>query len=265
MNNMKLNYKMAIVAAIASTLLSCEKTQLESFDTAQSYIYIDKPFMLDSYGRLTTERVEGMNYSFAFDTPEVKSYTFSVPVAVMGLPADADRSYKVEVVKEKTTATSADWDESDIKDIYVKKGELFTPLKVVVKRTASLTTEAKTIGLRLVANENFVLGDYKLVDIVLTFSDILKEPNWWPKYLRYFGSYQKEVYLKWKDIYYLGADPNINYENNKQLYWDNMPMYYSPRNYPVMAMYMQILKQYFIDNEVYPGGDTSKPRILLPN
>lgn len=265
MNNMKLNYKIAIVGAIVSTLLSCEKSEVESFDATQSYIYIDKPFVYDSYGRLTTERVKGMDYSFAFDAPEVKSYTFSVPVAVMGLLSDADRSYKVEVVKEKTTATNADWDESNINDVYIKKGELFTSLKVVVKRTSSLTTEAKTICLRLVANDNFVLGDHQLVDIVLTYSDILKEPAWWPKYIRYFGSYQKEVYLKWKDIYYLGADPNINYDNNKQLYWDNMPKYYRPDTYPVMAMYIQILKQYFIDHEVYPGGDTSKPRIILPN
>lgn len=51
----------------------------------------------------------------------------------------------------------------------------------------------------------------------------------------------------------------------KLLYWDQMPYYAGyPSWYPSTFMFIGKLKQYFIDHEVYPDGDTSKPRITLP-
>lgn len=254
-----------LLIVVTLSLGSCEATDVGSFDTATSYIYIDTPFLYDSYGRLTKERLKEYVYSFAFDDYEVKDYTFKVPVSIMGKPFDVDRQYKVEVVRDKTTATAEDWDENSISEVYIKKGEVVTPLEVVVKRHDRLKDVELAIVLRVLENENFAVGDKDLMEITLKFSDILKEPSWWKYYVKYFGPYQKEIYIQWREIYYLGVDPGINFGNGEQLYWDNMPTSFYADWYPILDMCMKVMKQYFIDNEVYPDGDTSKPRILLPN
>ena len=75
-------------------------------------------------------------------------------------------------------------------------------------------------------------------------------------------------YAKWQEIYFYGADPNVEKwgpNTGKLLYWDQMPYYAGyPSWYPSTFMFISKLKQYFIDHEVYPDGDTSKPRITLP-
>lgn len=262
---MKLTYKIVLLIVVATSLVSCKTTAIESYDTSTSYIYIDTPFLKDDLGRITKERLKEYIYSFAFDEPAVTTYTFKVPVSIIGKPSDADRQYKIEIVSEKTTATAEDWDENSISDVYIKKGEVITPLEITVKRHSKLKEEARIIVLRVMENENFATGDKDLLEITLNISEILNEPTWWGTYLKFFGPFQKQIYKQWKEIYYLGADTDINSSNGKPLYWDNMPTFYVASWYPTLTMYMQILKQYFIDNEVYPDGDTSKPRILLPN
>jgi hypothetical protein len=96
----------------------------------------------------------------------------------------------------------------------------------------------------------------------------LQAPSWWPSWERYFGVFVREKYAKWQEIYFYGADPNVEKwgpNTGKLLYWDQMPYYAGyPSWYPSTFMFISKLKQYFIDHEVYPDGDTSKPRITLP-
>lgn len=261
---MRIIYKIVLLIVVALSLGACKKTNIESFDTNTSYIYIDTPFLKDDYGRVTKERLKEYVYSFAFEEPEVTTYTFKVPVSIVGTPSEVDRRYKIEVVKEKTTATAEDWDANSVSEVFIKKGEVVSPLEVTVKRHRELKEEERVIVLRVLENENFAVGDGDLLEIPLKFSDLLNEPSWWPSYLAYFGPYQREIYIQWREIYYLGADSEVG-DNGQPLYWDNMPTPFISSWYPTLKMYMQILKQYFIDNEVYPDGDTSKPRILLPN
>ena len=117
-------------------------------------------------------------------------------------------------------------------------------------------------------NENFQVGASELLAAKLVFSDILQAPSWWPSWERYFGVFVREKYAKWQEIYFYGADPNVEKwgpNTGKLLYWDQMPYYAGyPSWYPSTFMFISKLKQYFIDHEVYPDGDTSKPRITLP-
>lgn len=261
---MKMIYKIVLLIIVGISLISCRTTEIESFDTGTSYIYIDTPFLKDDLGRTTKERLKEYVYSFAFDVNEVSTHTFEIPVSIIGTPSNEDRQYKIEIVEDKTTATAEDWDENFISKVFIKKGEVVTPLKITVKRHSKLKEEARVIVLRVSNNENFSTGDKDLLEIKLNISEILNEPSWWKYYLKYFGPFYREIYIQWKEIYYLGADTKID-SNGILYHWNNMPTYFNSDWYPTLTMYMQILKQYFIDNEVYPDGDTSKPRILLPN
>lgn len=248
-------------------LYSCEQ-DIDKFDDGENYIYFDIPFVLDQYGRPTTVRQDSLSYSFAYDGLSVASYTFKIPVAIVGLRHSNDRNYQVEIVKDSTNAADNEWDSSVLKDLVISREMLTDTLFITVNRTKAIQTEWHSIVLSILPNENFELGDPKLQTVKISYSDIVIPPAWWKKWQKTFGEFSREKYIKWQEIYYLGADPNpetMGPNKGAALYWNNMPYYSTtPSLYPVTYMYIRLLKQYFIDHVVYPDGDTTKPRILLP-
>ncbi len=248
-------------------LVACEK-DIDKYSSETNFVYFDMPFKVNEYGQKLSERVEKLSYSFEMDDISVTSYTFKIPVGSMSLPVDYDRSYKVEVIPEETTAAPEDWDADCLNHTVIKAGEVFDTLRVKVNRTKILREEWKDIAFRIVPNEAFGEGYHNLLTAKVTFSDQVEVPNWWPTWQRYFGEPYRETIIKWREIYYLGADPNKETIGGpgmgKPLYWDNMPYYAMESWYPTTFMFIRVLKQYFIDNVVYPDGDATKERILLP-
>lgn len=252
---------------IGMVMTSCDK-DIEGFDNSTNYIYFDIPFQLDQYGRQLTERMDSMVYSFAMDDPSVTTYTFKIPVNSVGLKADFDRTYKIVVNEEKTSATESDWDKSALDKAVIVSGALRDTLEVTVNRTSALKNGWRSITLQIEENENFSSGASELLTVKLSFTDVLQAPSWWTTWERAFGVFVREKYAKWQEIYFYGADPNPEKwgpNTGKLMYWDQMP-YNGPNSswYPSTFMFIAKLKQYFIDNEVYPDGDTTKPRITLP-
>jgi hypothetical protein len=248
--------------------------EFETFDAAESYIYFDLPKVKDKYGRDTDERIDSMEYSFALELADVSNYQFKVPVAISGVSANADRTFKVEVVADESDATDADWEMSSIANPVLKKGLMFDTLLVTLNRTAALKEMKKHLVLELKANDQFNLGRDDALKVKLIFSDILIEPVWWADWKDTFGPFYLETFLKWQEIYYEGADPNIppyyidvSQDPNKPYYWDNMPVgfYAGYENYtPSVFMFIAQLRTYFEENEVYgTNADGSKTRIKI--
>ena len=162
-----------------------------------------------------------------------------------------------------------DWDRTSIENQVIESGSMTSTLKVPVFR-ANVGEEARIITLRLVSNDNFSVGYENLLKAKLTFSDILNPPSWWQDWKTVFGEFCREKYVKWMELYYLGADPNVEPVSyaptyNQPLWYGNMPyLGNDPRIYPSTFMFIKTLKKYFEENEVYPDGDTSKPRISIP-
>ena len=246
---------------------SCNQ-DIDRFDNADNYIYFNMPFVLNQYGKETSVRQDSLSYSFALDDISVTSYVFKIPINTVGLAHSQERTYRVEVVADSSNVTDADWDKSCIENLTVKRDSLRDTLYVKVFRSEKIRSQWCHIVFRLLPNENFQLGDEKLLTAKISFSDILTPPDWWNKWQGVFGDFCREKFVKWQEIYYLGADPNVDTIGGpglgKPLYWDNMPYYAMSSWYPSTFMFVRIMKQYFIDNEVYPDGDTSKPRVLLP-
>lgn len=264
---MKKYHSILLMCGLVS-LASCNK-DIDSFDNSKNYIYFNMPYVTDSYGNVSTTRADSIYYSFAFDDASVKSHTFKIPVNAISLPANTDRTYKVEVVTDETTATDADWDKSCLDNTVIKAGDVSDSLAVKVNRSEILRKAVKSITFRIVANDNFSEGYNNLLKAKISFSDQLDPPTWWAKWQYFIGDYSREKFLKWREIYYLGVDPNVEQYGGpgmgKELYWDNMPYFAWPSLYPSTSMFLRILRQYFIDNVVYPDGDTTKPRISVPS
>lgn len=250
-----------------STLLACtacENKDIDAFNEADSYIYFDIPYKTNQYGQPTDVRSDSISYSFALDNLSVTNTTLNVVVKTIGLPVDYDRPYNVELLDDQTTATAEVWDKTVLKNRSIKAGELTDTIAIVVQRQEILQEKWMQIGLRILPNEHFRLGYGNLYTAKVSFSDILTQPDWWNVWEGYFGPFYREVYLKWIELYYLGADPNTSLDNGEPLYWGNMPSAAVLSWYPVLAMYLSQLKVYFEENDIYPDGDTSLPPIKLP-
>ncbi|MNE05975.1 hypothetical protein D3C80_985500 [compost metagenome] len=140
-------------------------------------------------------------------------------------------------------------------------------LFITFQRSIKMKTEPTVLYLRLEGNSEFVPGNVYNQKIKIVVDDILNEPLWWNTWKNYFGPYQKEVFQQWMQIYYLGADPSPDLYTaapGPVYYWNNMPTSANGSWYPVTFNYIQVLKQYFIDHQVYPNGDSTKERIQLP-
>ncbi len=102
----------------------------------------------------------------------------------------------------------------------------------------------------------FPIGRRKVINNQDIFSDILTPPDWWNKWQGVFGDFCREKFVKWQEIYYLRSRSERGTIGGqvcrKPLYWDNMPYYAMSSWYPSTFMFVRIMKQYFIDNEVYP-------------
>ena len=246
----------------SSLLLSCNQ-DIDKFENMNNYIYFGALLELDEFGVPKNPEADSVEYSFVYDDISVKTYTFKILVNTIGLVNEQERPYNVNVIDSLTTAESKDWVSESIENTSIKKGKLTDTLLVTVNRTDILSEESKIIALELSPNDNFMLGDKRTAKIRLVFSDLFFEPGWWKGWQGYFGAYRSEVFIKWQEIYTLGADPNKD-ADGKLYYWDNMPPHARPDWYPSTFMFVRVLKQHFLDNVVYPNGDTSKPRILLP-
>lgn len=242
---------------------ACDSDSIDSYDTSTSYIYFDVPYVIGSDGTETTYREDSIMYSFALDPETVTDTTINVVVKTIGMAADYDRPYGIEIVTDNTTATSAEWDPSIINNRSIKAGELTDTIRMTIQRTDVMAHQWMHVTLRVLPNEHFALGYGNLEEVLVSFSDILAKPDWWDTYMGYgyFGNYYPEVYRKWIEIYQEGVDPMINPDNGEPMYWNNMPSFPQFYNYPVMGLYYRQLQEYFLENDIIPEGGTEPIRI----
>ena len=254
------------IFCLLAVFASCDNKDIDSFDTATSYLYFDVPYILNADGTSSEFREDSIYYSFAIYPETVTSNTLKVVVKTIGMATDYDRPYTVEIVDDITTATSAEWDPSVVDNRSIKAGELADTIFIDVQRTKALSERWMHVYLRIIPNEYFAAGYGTLQEVKVAFSDVLAEPSWWRGWTGVFGSYYPEVYRKWIELYPLGADTNTHLDNGQPLYWNNMPSNSTQYQswYPVLALYAAELKEYFELNDVYPNGDTSLPAIKLP-
>ena len=86
---------------------------------------------------------------------------------------------------------------------------------MVISREPELQERWMQVCMRILPNDNFRLGYGNLETVKVSFSDILSEPSWWSSWANVFGPFYREVYLKWIEIYYEGADTTTSLENGE--------------------------------------------------
>lgn len=255
---MKVN---SILIVVIFFLWGCkENDDILTYDTTENYVY----FALPRSGNNVERFNDSLYYSFAFDEKfGLVEKRLAIPVRIAGNTMPTERPYRFMI------EASSRYDDAVItlSEPKIEAHKYVDTLYVNIKRNPSLQQAAMQINLLLLDNDYFKVGHAYNKRIRVRVDDILTQPSWWNMWSREFGPYKREILQKWMEIYYLGADPSPELTGSSPgpfYYWNNMPDLAVPSWYPVTFVYIGVLKQYFIDNVVYPGGDPTKERILLP-
>lgn len=251
------------VFIISGFILSCSKNDsIQNFNQDESYVYFAYPTTVNN---AVEKFIDSLTYSFATDEQiGITSKTIAIPINIAGQSAGKDRTYELSVVSELSSYDPA---LIQISNPVIHANKFQDTLFITIKRGAALAAKGQNVVIDIVPNSEFKVGHKQNRRFKLAFTDVLLQPSWWNTWTRYMGPFYKEVFQKWMQIYYLGADPSPDLYGaypGPYYYWNNMPTSATVTWYPVTFFYIYVLKQYFINNIVYPNGDNTKDRILLP-
>lgn len=241
--------------------IGCQKkSNLDLFDVGYSYVEFGQPTAWANNHKLY---IDSTSFSFAKQSVEVDRVIFAVPVLIIGQQHNEDREYHVKINQDETSINLA---LVALSRPIIRSGLFVDTLYISIKKDKALKERVFSLAIDLVDNDFFGIGKTSQTSCKFLISDQLTEPLWWTTWRSYFGQYKPEIYQQWIRIYTPGLDitaplfpperPNYS--------WNNMPLYALENYYPVTFMYIEQLKKYFQDNEIYPNGDRSLPRIYLP-
>lgn len=154
----------AFAGAIAA---SCEDENYLTYDTDYNGAY----FTSDT-----------MQYSFGVLPVEVRTVIVNIPVSIMGPTSSSLRTIGVEVMTDTTTAVEGE--HYILHDAVVLADSVsgYIPVELLrdgLKGSFAEGYERYRLGLRLVANENFVPTlNVKNQKFVLNFDNSVEQPNW---------------------------------------------------------------------------------------
>ena len=181
-----------ILGIIILSLCACSKEGLTQYDAAKNYLYIPNDKYMD------TTFVTFKHH------PGIDDYDVFFEVRLIGIQLIEDKSYSIEVVKDKTTAKVEDYT-LDTEQIF-HAGVLKDQLKITLHNTAHLLNETVRVTLRLTPNENFGVADYlgesesraQSLTASVAFDNQISKPSWWNSdiEMNYLGEWTPIKYEK---------------------------------------------------------------------
>lgn len=211
----KIIYNIALLGAFLG-LFSCSETDYPLFDDSVINIY----FTNDS-----------TSYSFGITPLSVTEQVIEMPVKIIGAPTDAARSFKIEVVQEKTNAQE---------NVHFKLPETLEIAKDSINGIVPITLIRENLDtihwqvtVRLVANDHFTPAsgvDEKMGTVgIITFNNIISKPNWidwqgnqtWPDFK--LGPWNPIVYVTFMDFFHQLKDKApMSYQKMVEKYGENL-------------------------------------------
>jgi len=252
---------LGILLIVIILLAGCQKkSKIDLFDVGDSYVEFGQPTAWANDHQLY---IDSTSFSFAMQSEEIDKAILAIPVQIIGQRQNEDREYNVKINKE---ATSINLALVQLSRPIIRSGRFVDTLFISIKKDQALKKGVFSLTIGLGDNAVFGIGKASRTTCRFLISDRLAEPSWWITWRSYFGPYRPEVYQQWIRTYTPGLDitPPLFSPEKPNYSWNNMPLYALEYYYPVTFMYIEQLKKYFEDNEVYPNGDRSLPRIYLP-
>ncbi len=141
-------------------------------------------------------------FSFMFH-PEVAAggtYDLAIPVKILGLAKDKDRTYTVTVVDTLTTAEAGKHYTMPETTVF-RAGMYEDTLYVKLHSTADLKTNVVSLGIRIENNSEFFAGQPDYRESIWHISDKIAQPEWWNSnvtnyFLGYYSDKKYELLIQ---------------------------------------------------------------------
>lgn len=167
-----------ILPAFLSILLSCQNEGFYYQDEARARLEGPYEWALGT---------DSLDYSFAFYPSSVTEVAMNMTLFIMGEVAEYERSVKIEVVQDETTASAEQY--SCPTEIRVPANAYSVPFNVVLKRTTDLTSKNVRLRIRITDSGDFKAGVVEQNGFTMKWNDMLSKPRNWDELTEFFGAF----------------------------------------------------------------------------
>lgn len=183
MKKLRFYYMFFVLLVIAA---SCKKDTIALYEGG-TYLQFNKSFKDSSL--------------FSFLTlPDKDAATVPLVVELIGKPENRDRTYKLSVVKDLSTAPEANY--SLPATFTLKANRVADTAWITLKKTPELATRSLRIVFKVEATDEFKVGQVDFSASILYISNVIAKPNWWNSTVqsRFLGAYSDKKYKLFIDV-----------------------------------------------------------------
>lgn len=234
---MNIFYKYIGVILVAGSVAACTDEDYKVYDTTQK----DAVFFeyIDDKEEIATSVHYDFNYNIA------NEYTIEVPVRLMGMPADHERTFKVVPVADKSDMVEDKHYVVETTVLPANAVETILRVKLLRDKDPQLQEKAFTVTLELVESEDLRPVGQK--DFTISYSDIrpTERPEWWSTWspLPQYSFEAAQVFFEY--FYRLAPEANQDVFNEMdELYGDYFMKAVSMQG--PFAMYDRFLIRYVL-------------------
>ena len=173
-------------------LTACLFLMLGASCENDGFYYQDEPRIRMEGPEEWTLETDSLLFSFVTSPETVTEQTMNVTLYVMGLTTDYDRTARVEVVADQTTASSDLYEVPTTVTIPAGENQVVCP--VVLRRADLFQTTTVRLYIQVAASEDFAVGNIEQDHLLLKWNDILSEPTNWNELEEFFGTYSDAKY-----------------------------------------------------------------------
>lgn len=200
-------FLLSLFAAIAS----CSKNEQKLFSDVARIQFGPIPKNVNYEPKALEDTMKSHTFYY---TPDVEQDTIHFDIYTIGNVANRDRAYQIEQVILAGVENAIPgvhykaFDSEEMANHYmIPKDSVHMLVPIVMLKDRSLDDRIVTLQFRLVANEEFQLGEIKKLWRKLTFTSMLNRPSKWNSVNGYFKDYSRVKHefmieksgLKWDD------------------------------------------------------------------
>lgn len=161
----------ALCMGLLTAFSACTEDDYKLYDTTQ------KDSVFFEYRNSNNEQIDNLEYAFNFDIATV--HTIEIPVTLMGMPKDYDRTIRIDVIEENSTMVENV--NYTITDNIIPANAVSGTVKVNLIRDLDPDILTAPKSLALTIGENDDLRSVGVNSFTITYSDIRpsERPSWW--------------------------------------------------------------------------------------
>lgn len=181
---MKTLKSIIFLLAVAGMFTACENDKFYYQDEARARIEGPYEWAVGT---------DSLTFSFATYPSQITTQDLEMKVYVMGESTATDRTAKIEIDTNQTTASADQYTFPET--ITIPAGKLEAPFIVTLKRTQELATSTVSLYLKVAQNNDFKVGVIEQNHFCIKWNDILGKPkNWDTELTEFFGDYSLVKY-----------------------------------------------------------------------